>query len=94
MEAGLPEQALRSSSSSTDRKAGKRQDPRSRGDKVDCIRRFRQQHSLPVLNALKTWLDNIAPKVVLDTKLGDAVSYTKPTGLSDALHQRWQDADR
>ncbi|MBW9056663.1 transposase [Rhizobium mesosinicum] len=43
---------------------------------VDCIRRFRQQHSLPVLNALKMWLDNIAPKVVPDTKLGDAVSYT------------------
>ncbi|EJC75094.1 hypothetical protein Rleg10DRAFT_3653, partial [Rhizobium leguminosarum bv. trifolii WSM2012] len=36
----------------------------------------RQQHSLPVLNALKAWLDAIAPKVVPDTKLGDAVSYT------------------
>jgi transposase len=23
--------------------------------KADCIRRFRQQHSLPVLNALKAW---------------------------------------
>ncbi|TAV22613.1 IS66 family transposase [Rhizobium ruizarguesonis] len=33
-------------------------------------------HSLPVLNALKVWLDNIAPKIVPDTKLGDAVSYT------------------
>ncbi|MBA8841626.1 hypothetical protein FHW03_004979 [Ochrobactrum sp. RH2CCR150] len=43
---------------------------------AECIYRFRQQHSLPVLNALKTWLDNIAPKVVPDTKLGDAVSYT------------------
>jgi transposase len=31
---------------------------------------------LPVPIALKTWLDNIAPKVVPDTKLGDAVSYT------------------
>ena len=39
-------------------------------------RRFRQQHSLPVLNALKAWLDNIAPKIVPYTKLGDAVSYT------------------
>ncbi|KIP98268.1 transposase, partial [Agrobacterium tumefaciens] len=44
--------------------------------KADCIRRFRQQHSLPVLNALKAWLDTIAPKVLPDTKLGDAVSYT------------------
>ncbi len=43
---------------------------------ADCIRRFRQQHSLPVLNALKSWLYNIAPKVVPDTKLGDAVSDT------------------
>ncbi|MET3650266.1 hypothetical protein ABIC60_004924 [Phyllobacterium ifriqiyense] len=43
---------------------------------ADCIRRFRQQHSLPVLNALKASLDAIAPKVVPDTKLGDAVSYT------------------
>ena len=43
---------------------------------ADCIRRFRQQHSVPVLNALKAWLDDIAPKVVPDTKLGDAVSYT------------------
>jgi len=32
--------------------------------KADCGRRFRQQHSLPVLTALKSWLDNIAPKVV------------------------------
>lgn len=40
------------------------------------IRRFRQKHSVPVLNALKAWLDAIAPKVVPDTKLGDAVSYT------------------
>lgn len=39
-------------------------------------RRFRQQHSIPVLNALKAWLEAIAPKVVPDTKLGEAVSYT------------------
>jgi transposase len=44
--------------------------------RADCIRRFRQQHSLPVLNALKSWLDNIAPRVVPDTRLGDAVFYT------------------
>ncbi|MGX5844225.1 IS66 family transposase [Mesorhizobium sp. ArgA1] len=40
------------------------------------IRRFRQQHSVPILNALKAWLDDIAPKVLPDSKLGDAVSYT------------------
>jgi transposase len=43
---------------------------------ADTIRRFRQQHSVPVLHALKAWLDAIASKVVPDTKLGDAVSYT------------------
>jgi transposase len=43
---------------------------------ADYMRRARQQHSTPVLNALKAWLDVIAPKVVPDTKLGDAVSYT------------------
>jgi transposase len=43
---------------------------------ADTIRRFRQKHSVPVLNALKAWLEAIAPKVVPDTKLGDAVSYT------------------
>lgn len=37
--------------------------------------RFRQKHSVPVLNALKAWLDAIAPKLVPDTKLEDAVSY-------------------
>ncbi len=41
------------------------------------MRRFRQKHSVPVLNALKAWLDAIALKVVPDTKLGDAVSYTR-----------------
>ncbi|MER8383270.1 IS66 family transposase [Mesorhizobium sp. M1399] len=41
-----------------------------------CIRRFRQQHSVPILQALKAWLDDFAPKVLPDSKLGDAVSYT------------------
>jgi transposase len=42
---------------------------------ADYMRRFRQKHSVPVLSTLKEWLDKIAPKVVPDTKLGDAVSY-------------------
>lgn len=40
------------------------------------MRRFRQKHSVPVLSAFKQWLDIIAAKVVPDTKLGGAVSYT------------------
>ncbi|WP_147182426.1 MULTISPECIES: IS66 family transposase, partial [Alphaproteobacteria] len=43
---------------------------------ADCIRRFRQQHSVPILIALKAWLDAMAPKVLPDSKIGDAVSYT------------------
>ncbi|MBP2445090.1 hypothetical protein JOH51_002529 [Rhizobium leguminosarum] len=44
--------------------------------RADCIRRFRQQHSVPILNALKEWLDQIAPKVLPHSKLSDAISYT------------------
>jgi transposase len=43
---------------------------------ADCIHRFRQKHSIPVLDAFKTWLDEIAPKVLSESKLGDAISYT------------------
>lgn len=43
---------------------------------AEYMYRFRQKHSVPVLAALKEWLDKIAPKVLPDTKLGDAVSYT------------------
>jgi hypothetical protein len=44
--------------------------------RTDYISRLRHKHSVPVLDALKKWLDDIAPKVLPDTKLGDAVSYT------------------
>jgi transposase len=44
--------------------------------RTDYIRRLRHKHSVPVLDAFKEWLDDIAPKVLPDTKLGDAVSYT------------------
>jgi transposase len=52
------------------------EEPDDSETQADDRRRFRQKHSVPVLNALKVWLDTIAPKVVPDTKLGDAVSYT------------------
>lgn len=61
---------------------------------ADSIRRFRQQHSVPILNALKQWLDEIAPKVLPDSKLGDAVAYTLNQWEYLTLHRRWQDADR
>jgi hypothetical protein len=74
---GPPEQALRFFEQlyRIERQARDKM-PEANETQADCIRRFRQQHSLPVLNALKSWLDDIAPKVAPDTKLGDAVSYT------------------
>lgn len=49
--------------------------PRDGEMQADCIRRFRHKHSIPVLDAFKTWLDDMAPKVLPDSKLGEAVSY-------------------
>ena len=74
---GPPEQALRFFEQlyRIERQA-RNEKPGANETQADCVRRFRRQHSLSVLNALKAWLDNIAPKVVPDTKLGDAVSYT------------------
>lgn len=74
---GPPEQALRFFEQlyRVERQARDRK-PEDGETQADRIRRFRQQHSVPVLNALKVWLDEIAPKVLPDSKLGDAVSYT------------------
>ncbi|WP_204934613.1 IS66 family transposase, partial [Roseibium sediminis] len=74
---GPPEQALKFFEQlyRIERQA-KEEKPDKGETRADCIRRFRQQHSVPVLNALKEWLDEIAPKVLPDSKLGDAVSYT------------------
>ena len=70
---GPPEQALRFFEQLYRiEKQARDQTPDAGETQVDCIRRFRQQHSLPVLIALKIWLDTIAPKVVPDTKPGDA----------------------
>ena len=74
---GPPEQALRFFEQlyRVERQARDKK-PDNGETQIDCIRRFRQQHSVPILNALKAWLDDIAPKVLPDSKLGDAVSYT------------------
>jgi hypothetical protein len=83
---GPPEQALRFFEQLYRvEKQAKDKVPDAGETRADCIRRFRQQHSLPVLNALKAWLNNIASKIVPDTKLGDAVSYTLWSVTSDFL---------
>jgi len=38
---------------------------------------LRQQHSVPLLNAFKAWLDDQAPKVLPESLLGKAISYTR-----------------
>jgi transposase len=50
--------------------------PRDGETREQGRRRFRQHHSVPILEAFKVWLDAIAPKVLPDSKLGDAISYT------------------
>ncbi|GGE86326.1 hypothetical protein GCM10011317_49340 [Niveispirillum cyanobacteriorum] len=73
---GPPEQALKFFEKlySVERQAQNERPDKSE-TQADWMHRFRRQHSIPVLNALKEWLDAIAPKVLPDTKLGDAVSY-------------------
>lgn len=74
---GPPEQALRFFEQIYRIERLARNEKPDKGEtQADCIRRFRQQHSVPILSALKEWLDAIAPKVLPDSKLGDAVSYT------------------
>lgn len=74
---GPPEQALKFFEQLYRVERQARNEKPDKGEtQAHCIRRFRQQHSVPVLNALKEWLDEIAPKVLPDSKLGDAVSYT------------------
>ncbi|MDP9812872.1 hypothetical protein J2W42_005743 [Rhizobium tibeticum] len=74
---GPPEQALRFFEQLYRVERQARNEKPDKGEtQADCIRRFRQQHSIPVLNALKAWLDEIEPKVLPDSKLGDAISYT------------------
>jgi len=44
---------------------------------ADYRYRLRQQHSVPLLAALKKWLDEKAPLVLPESLLGKAISYTR-----------------
>lgn len=39
--------------------------------------RLRQEHSVPLLEALRKWLDELAPQVLPESLLGKAISYTR-----------------
>jgi len=44
--------------------------------RVDYTYRLRQEHSVPLLEAFKTWLDTQAPQILPESLLGKAISYT------------------
>src|SRR5690606_17170270 len=68
---GPPEQALKFFGQLYRIESQARNEKPDKGEtQHQCIRRFRQQHSVPIMNALKAWLDDIAPNVLPDTKLG------------------------
>jgi transposase len=45
--------------------------------RADYTYRLRQEHSVPLLDAFKAWLDELAPKVLPQSLLGKAISYTR-----------------
>jgi transposase len=45
--------------------------------RIDYMYRLRQQHSVPLLNSFKAWLDELAPKVLPESLLGKAISYCR-----------------
>jgi len=44
--------------------------------RADYTYRLRQEHSVPLLEAFKAWLDTQAPQVLPESLLGKAISYT------------------
>ncbi len=45
--------------------------------RADYTYRLRQEHSVPLLEAFKAWLDTQAPQVLPESLLGKAISYTR-----------------
>ena len=45
--------------------------------RVDYTFRLRQQHSVPLLESLRKWLDEQAPQILPESLLGKAISYTR-----------------
>lgn len=74
---GLPDQALQFFQRLYKVEAQAQQAPLRAGkSRADCLLRYRQQHSLPVLSGFKDWLTSNQPKVLPDSQLGDAIAYT------------------
>jgi len=45
--------------------------------RVDYTFRLRQQHSVPLLESFRKWLDELAPQILPESLLGKAISYTR-----------------
>jgi transposase len=45
--------------------------------RAEYMLRMRQQHSVPILNAFRQWLDKLAPRIAPKSKLGKAISYAR-----------------
>jgi transposase len=55
-----------------------RQSPSPEGEtRNEYTLRLRQRHSVPVLTAFKTWLDELAPQVLPESLTGKAIAYTR-----------------
>lgn len=52
-------------------------DPPEGETRDDYTYRLRQEHSVPLLTAFKTWLDEQAPHILPESLLGKAISYTR-----------------
>ena len=74
---GPPLQALRFFEALYEVERLARQTPSEGETRADYTLRLRQQHSLPVLAAFKTWLDDLAPKVLPESFTGKAISYAQ-----------------
>ena len=75
--AGPPLQALKFFEALYEIERLARQTPNQGETRVDDTWRLRQQHSLPVLAAFKTWLEDWAPKVLPESFTGKAIAYAQ-----------------
>lgn len=74
---GPPRQALEFFAALYDVERLARQAPPDGMSRAEYILQLRQQHSVPVLTAFRTWLDEMAPKILPTSLTGEAIAYTR-----------------
>jgi transposase len=73
---GPPREALRFFEALYEVERLAREAPPEGETRADYTLRLRQQHSVPVLDALRKWLDKHAPQVLPESLTGKAIAYT------------------